>query len=175
MGCSASPSDWRYLEGSKVLRKTIFGEKLVFFTCSRRSIFDTYDLLWPVDRPPWTLKDLTKHLDTLQHACRAYWKGLGLFGGARGPYSVRTCGHEQNLILLLFLPGHPMSTWHHHVPPQVTMNTKTLGKVSRHVASCMQSASEGYGVVWWCVGAMWCPYMDMSKTWFCSCSYTDTQ
>ena len=98
------------LGGSKSFKRKNVLAKSRFFTCSRRSIFDTYDLLWPVDRPPWTLKDLTKHLDTLQHACRAYWKGLGLFGGARGPYSVRTCGHEQNLILLLFLPGHPMSS-----------------------------------------------------------------
>ena len=116
-GLLGEPERLALLGGVKSFQKKKIRRKVGFFHLFTEVNFDTYDLLWPVDRPPWTLKDLTKHLDTLQHACRAYWKGLGLFGGARGPYSVRTCGHEQNLILLVFLPGHPMSSWHHHVPP----------------------------------------------------------
>ena len=116
MGCSASPSDWRYLEGSKVLRKTFFGEKSFFSTCSRRSTFDTYDLVWPVDRPPWTLKDLTKHLDTLQHACRAYWKGLGLFGGAWGAIWCQYMEMSKTWFCSCLHPDTSMSSWHYHTP-----------------------------------------------------------
>ena len=88
-GLLGEPERLALLRGVKQFQETGFRRKVEFVTCSRRSTFDTYDLVWPVDRPPWTLKDLTKHLDTLQHAYRAYWKGLGLFGGAWGPCGVR--------------------------------------------------------------------------------------
>ena len=61
---------------------------------------------------------------------RRIWGWLVVCGG----HVVSVHGHEQNLVLLVFLHGHPMSSWHHHAPPQFTMSTQILGKVSRHVA-----------------------------------------
>ena len=55
-----------------------------------------------------------------------------------------------------------------------TIGTQTPGKVSGHIVSCMYSVLERSGLVSWCLGAIWCQYMEISKTWFCSCLHPDT-
>ena len=54
--------------------------------------------------------------------------------------------------------------------PQATIDTQTPDQASRHIVACVWSSLKGASVVWWCFGVIWCPHMDMKKTWFCLCS-----
>ena len=56
-----------------------------------------------------------RYLDTFQYGCRVLRRMWGCLV-VRGGHVVSVYGHEQNLVLLVFLPEHPMSSWNHHAP-----------------------------------------------------------